>query len=144
MDLSPLEALARVTDLLAGASGDDLPVDGESLAALGRRIDRLKAVFVAALCRFEDAGGHRADGATSATAWARESLRMTGGAARERLRAGRLPGVGAAFASAEGWVTSPRSRRSSRPTRRAAPSWPRASRSCSRSHARWSRAGCAR
>ncbi len=104
---SPLEALARVTDLLAGASaGGGLPVDGESLAVLRRCIDRLEAVFVAALCRFEDAGGHRADGATSATVWARESLRMSGGAARERLRAGRvlakqLPGVGAAFAAGE-------------------------------------------
>src|SRR5512135_730088 len=106
-DSSPLEALARVTDLLAGASGGGgLPVDGEALAALRRCIDRLEAVFVAALCRFESAGGHRADGATSATAWARESLRMTGGAARERLRAGRvlakqLPAVGAAFAAGE-------------------------------------------
>ena len=103
---SPLEALARVTDLLAGASAGDLPVDRESLAALRRCIDRLEAVFVAALVRFEDAGGHRADGATSATAWARESLRMNGGAARERLRAGRvlaeqLPAVGAAFAAGE-------------------------------------------
>ncbi len=102
----PLEALARVTDLLARASAGDLPVDGESLAALRRCIDRLEAVFVAALVRFEDAGGHRADGATSATARARESLRMNGGAARERLRAGRLlakqlPGVGAAFAAGE-------------------------------------------
>ena len=80
----------RVTDLLAGASADDLPVDKESLAALRRCIDRLEAVFVGQLVRFEDAGGHRADGATSATAWARESLRMNGGAARERLRAGRV------------------------------------------------------
>jgi hypothetical protein len=79
MIASPLEALARVTDLLAGVSaGGSLPVDGESLAALRRCIDRLEAVFVASLVRCEDAGGHRADGATSATAWARESLRMTG------------------------------------------------------------------
>ncbi len=104
---SPLEALARVTDLLAGACGQgDVPVDGESLAALRRCIDRLEAVFVGQLCRFEDAGGHRVDGARSATAWARESLRMNGGAARERLRAGRmlakqLPAVGAAFAAGE-------------------------------------------
>ena len=53
-DSSPLEALARVTDLLAGASGEgELPVDGESLAGLRRCIDRLEAVFVAALCRFD-------------------------------------------------------------------------------------------
>jgi hypothetical protein len=103
---SPLDDLAAVLDRLGVQDVAGFAVLGEELVALRGLVDRAEAEFTRRLTAFDTAAGWQGDGAVSAVAWARAHLRMTAGAARERLRTGqtlrdRLPAVGAAFAAGE-------------------------------------------
>jgi hypothetical protein len=103
---SPLDALASALERLGAQDVAGFAVPPEELVALRGLVDRAEAEFTRRLTAFDAAAGWQGDGAVSGVAWARAHLRMTAGAARERLRTGQtlrdlLPAVGAAFAAGE-------------------------------------------
>jgi len=96
---SPLDDLAGVLDRLGAQQVAGLVVLGEELVRLRALVDRAEAEFTRRLTAFDTAQGWQGDGAVSGLAWARADLRMTAGAARERLCTGHtrrelLPAVG--------------------------------------------------
>ena len=99
----PMAQLAAVVDGLARESIETHSTSaiGDDLVALRRQIDRLEAQFVRRVGRFHRQKGALAECATSTVSWLRSTCGLTGDAASERVRMGRmldeLPRTAASF-----------------------------------------------
>lgn len=101
----PLAQLSAVVDGLAceAIEAHSTHALGDDLVALRHQIDRLEAQFVRRVGRFHRQKGALAESATSTVSWLRGSCGLTGDAASERVRMGRvldeLPRTAASFAA---------------------------------------------